>query len=97
MTKMEAHVAVELPEKFEHVVNNAKDEWLETRGITRDGLRKFIEGRVVRDLDNSPKVGDTAPDFTLEKLDVKGKRTGEMTSLSAYAGKPVGLIFGSYT
>ncbi len=39
------------------------------------------------------KVGDVAPDFTLESLDAKRK-----VSLRTYRGqRPVALIFGSYT
>ena len=40
-------MTVELPEKFEAIVVNATQEWLDTRGTTRDELRKFIEGRVI--------------------------------------------------
>ena len=49
----------------------------------------------------APDVGDAAPDFSLELLTASGKRTGEMISLSSRfadaGGRPVGLIFGSYT
>jgi len=88
---------IELPEKFEKIVVNAAEEWLETRGMTRDELRSFIEKRVIRDREKSPKVGDGAPDFELEKLDDHGKRTGTMMRLSSNFGTPIGLIFGSYT
>ena len=88
---------IELPEKFEKIVVNATEEWLETRGKTRDQLRSFIEKRVIRDREKSPKVGDDAPDFELEKLDDHGKRTGKMMRLSSNFGTPIGLIFGSYT
>ncbi len=90
-------MSVQLPEKFEHIVVNATEEWLDTRGLTRDKLRKFIEGRVTRDLEISPKVGDDAPDFEAEQLDEQGKRTGQMVRLSSHFGTPIGLIFGSYT
>ena len=90
-------MAIELPEKFEKIVVNATEEWLETRGKTRDQLRSFIEKRVIRDREKSPKVGDDAPDFELEKLDDHGKRTGKMMQLSSNFGTPIGLIFGSYT
>ena len=88
---------VELPAKAENTVVNAPDHWLETRGITRDSLRSFIEGRVTRDLEKSPKVGEKAPDIECERLADNGGRTGEMVKLSSLFGKPVGLIFGSYT
>ena len=90
-------MSVELPEKFENIVTNAKQEWLDTRGMTRDELRTLIEGRVIRDKEVSPKVGDDAPDFEVEVLDGHGKRTGEMMQLSSQFGTPIGLIFGSYT
>ena len=43
--------------------------------------------------DNAPKIGDTAPTFTLQAHDGKSE-----TSLAAFKGeKPVILFFGSYT
>ena len=90
-------MTVELPEKFESIVVNAADEWLNTRGMTRDQLRGFIEKRVIRDNELSPNIGDGAPDLELERLNGNGSRSGEMVKLSGYFGKPVGLIFGSYT
>jgi len=90
-------MSVELPEKFENIVVNATDEWLETRGKTRDQLRKFIEKRVLNDREKAPKVGEYAPDFEAERLDDRGKRTGETVKLSSNFGSPIGLIFGSYT
>ena len=43
--------------------------------------------------DNAPKVGDTAPTFTLQSHDGKS-----VTSLASFKGeKPVVLFFGSYT
>ena len=90
-------MSVELPEKFEKIVVNASDEWLTTRGMTRDQLRTFIEKRVTRDNELSPKIGDDAPDLKLERLNGNGTRSAETVKLSSYFGKPVGLIFGSYT
>ncbi len=50
---------------------------------------------------HAPAVGDPAPDFSLERLSPDGRRTGEMVSLSQHfadsGGRPMGLIFGSYT
>ena len=46
---------------------------------------------------NVPNAGDTAPDFELERLDADGKRLGEYQRLSALQGRPVALVFGSYT
>ncbi len=88
---------VEQPKKFKNIVINAADKWLETRGMTRDQLRSFIEKRVIRDRKKAPKVGDDAPDFELEKLDNHDKRTNETLRLSESFGNPISLIFGSYT
>ena len=90
-------MSIELPEKFEKIVVDSSDEWLETRGKTRDELRRFIEKRVLNDREKAPKVGENAPDFVAERLDDFGKRTGEMIKLSSNFGSPIGLIFGSYT
>lgn len=90
-------MSVKLPEKFEAIVVNATQEWLDTRGMTRDQLRAFIEKRVIRDRENAPKVGEAAPDFEIERLDERGGRTGEMLRLSSHFGSPIGLVFGSYT
>jgi hypothetical protein len=45
----------------------------------------------------APAVGQAAPEFRLERLSAVGKRTGEMVQLSQSLGRPVGLIFGSFT
>jgi|TARA_Y100000310_G_scaffold343089_1_gene449140 hypothetical protein len=59
-----------------------------------------LQRRFDRDRDrerNSPRPGSSAPDFSLELLDDKGKRHGEYARLSEHLDKPVALIFGSYT
>ena len=38
-----------------------------------------------------------APDFELERLSPEGRRTGQTFRLSSGRGRPVGLVFGSYT
>ncbi|MCH7578105.1 MAG: redoxin domain-containing protein [Chloroflexi bacterium] len=43
--------------------------------------------------ESAPTVGDEAPDFELPVLD----RKGATMRLSELRGKPVALIFGSYT
>ena len=45
----------------------------------------------------APPVGKNAPDFELKRLDEKGALTEETLRLSDLRGRPVGLIFGSYT
>ena len=88
---------VELPERFQKALEVITDEELEIRGITREQFRVRLQKRVLNDMQNSPKVGDEAPDFELELLSPQGARTGTYQKLSDYRGKPVGLIFGSYT
>jgi hypothetical protein len=46
---------------------------------------------------NVPAVGSEAPDFELKRLDEKGTLTETTLRLSALRGRPVGLVFGSYT
>jgi len=46
---------------------------------------------------SAPAVGNTAPDFEIERLSTEGERTGKRERLSDYRGRPVALAFGSYT
>ena len=63
----------------------SKEEWVE-----------YAQERIGQDID-APKEGEFAPDFNVERLEVNGKRTGEIIKLSSFFGKPVALLFGSYT
>ncbi|MGZ0187277.1 MAG: hypothetical protein ACKVH0_04600 [Alphaproteobacteria bacterium] len=64
--------------------------------MTPEQYTQMRSSRLVREA-SAPSIGDAAPDFTAEKLTAMGKPTGEMLTLSALRGKPVGLVFGSYT
>ena len=44
-----------------------------------------------------PQPGAMAPDFEIDMLLRDRKRTGDKVRLSSLRGKPVGLVFGSYT
>ncbi len=44
-----------------------------------------------------PRIGTPAPDFEIERIDRDRKRSGERVRLSALKGRPVALVFGSYT
>ena len=46
---------------------------------------------------NVPQPGDEAPDFEIDVLDRERKRTGDTVHLADFRGKPVALLFGSYT
>jgi hypothetical protein len=87
---------IELPQELEDRIAGISDDELAFRGWTRDGMREGYRKRLADDV-NSPQVGDEAPDFQLERLGPGGERTGEQMTLSSLRGKPVGLIFGSYT
>lgn len=87
---------MKLPQVLEDRINGISDDELEFRGWTRDSMRAGYERRLEADRD-SPQIGDLAPDFELERLSASGARTGGMMKLSGLRGKPVGLIFGSYT
>lgn len=59
-------------------------------------LRRFFESRKRREA-RSPKPGLQAPDFELELLGPDGQRSGTHRRLSHHRGRPVALVFGSYT
>ncbi|MDF1596417.1 MAG: hypothetical protein P1T08_10040 [Acidimicrobiia bacterium] len=89
-------MSLDLPQVIEDRIASISEAELELRGWTRKGMRRRFLDRMERDL-VSPQLGDEAPDFELELLTATGKRTGDLMGLSSLRGKPVGLIFGSYT
>ena len=89
-------MTIELLKVLEDRINGISDDELEFRGWTRDSMRAGYRRRLEADR-SAPQPGDVAPDFTLELLSATGARTGEPLSLSSLRGKPVGLIFGSFT
>ena len=56
----------------------------------------MVQERAMRDR-SAPKVGEAAPDFEIDRLTPDGKRSGERFHLSSARGRPVALVFGSYT
>ncbi len=86
----------ELPERIARRIAAISDDELKFRGRTREGMRRSWLERIERDKD-SPRIGDQAPEFELELLSPAGIRTGETLGLSSLRGRPVGLIFGSFT
>jgi hypothetical protein len=72
------------------------DAVLEKMSISREKLREEHALALSREK-GTPPVGSEAPDFEIERLSAVGKRTGEMFRLSSLRGRPVALIFGSYT
>ena len=86
-------------ELFERVRSNTANVSLkpwEDWGISKEEWVKYVQDRIRRD-QGTPREGTPAPDFTVERLDPKGQRTGEMFTLSSLFGKPIALLFGSYT
>jgi len=75
------------------------ERW-ESVGLSREQYLERYEAevreRALRDR-AAPKVGEVAPDFELERLTPAGERSGEHFRLSSARGKPVTLVFGSYT
>ncbi len=60
--------------------------------MTGERFARLREAMARRE-EQAPKVGEEAPDFQLPVLHGKGARV----RLSNLRGKPVALIFGSYT
>ncbi len=73
-----------------------KKVWLEISDMSEEEFDAMMADQKERQA-GVPKIGDVAPDFELEILDRAKKRTGEFVRLSAHRGKPVALLFGSYT
>jgi len=70
--------------------------WLQLADMTEPEFDAMMAENKARQV-NVPEQGSEAPDFNLDVLDGEKGRTGEKISLSSLRGKPVGLIFGSYT
>ena len=81
-----------LPKPMENLTD---EEWKDS-GFTRTQFEDRWRARLERDR-FSPATGSLAPDFILEVLTFEGNRSGELFQLSSLFGKPVGLVFGSYT
>ena len=64
--------------------------------ISREEFDEIVERQAAREA-RTPAVGTEAPAFRLRRLDEKGRRTGEFLEFAALRGRPVGLVFGSYT
>lgn len=77
-------------------VDKLTPEQLKQLGLSRQALKDIFEKKEAREK-YAPDEGSLAPDFNLKKLDTDGKLTDERLSLSSLKGKPVALVFGSYT
>ena len=73
-----------------------KKLWLSISDITEAQLDAHFAAQMARQT-GVPQPGSDAPDFELDVLTRERRRTGARVRLSSLRGKPVGLIFGSYT
>ena len=90
---------------FEHFKNFSSDPmsmeekrkiWLEISDMTAEEFDAMMAENKARQV-RVPTVGTAAPDFRIERLTRDRKRTGDYVRLSALRGKPVALLFGSFT
>ncbi len=77
-------------------LDDLPDEVLEKSNLTREQFKAIRDEMQARD-EKTPPVGSQAPDFEIERLSPKGERMGETFRLSSVRGRPVALVFGSYT
>jgi len=70
--------------------------WIEISDITPEELQEHMAQEKAREA-IVPQPGQMAPDFVADVLDRDRLRTGQTVQLSALRGKPVGLVFGSFT
>ena len=77
-------------------VDTIPDAAFEQMNLTREQFVAIHEEMEARD-EKTPPVGSVAPDFEIERLSPEGERTGETFRLSSVRGRPVALVFGSYT
>ena len=84
-----------LETSYMHPDEVAPEHWARIM-MTREAYAAMVQERSERDK-KAPTVGQLAPDFVAEHLTLSGRRTGQFFQLSKSLGKPVALVFGSYT
>jgi hypothetical protein len=68
----------------------------EQMNISREEFENLHRAMAEREK-RAPAVGSPAPEFELKRLDGEGALTQETLRLSSLRGRPVALVFGSYT
>jgi hypothetical protein len=72
------------------------DDEFRRLNTSREAYRKLVAEMQEREI-RVPPVGGVAPDFAAELLSPTGQPTGRRIRLSEQRGRPVALVFGSYT
>ncbi len=94
---MDQAAAAELMKKWPDLPRDERTKiWLEISDMTAEEFQELQESHKKRQA-GVPQPGSIAPDFEADVLDRERKRTGETWRLSSSRGKPVGLVFGSFT
>jgi hypothetical protein len=75
----------QIPPEMWKQMNISRERFLE--------IQAHMEEREKR----APAVGSLAPDFEAQRLSADGKQSGRRERLADYRGRPVALVFGSYT
>ena len=70
--------------------------WLEISDMTEESFDAMLAENKARQ-SRVPPVGQPAPDFEIERLTASRAPTGEFVRLADFRGRPVSLVFGSYT
>lgn len=73
-----------------------REVWLEISDISEAEFEAHMAQEKAREA-VVPRPGDMAPDFTADLLGPDRQRTGAQMTLSDLRGKPVGIVFGSFT
>lgn len=76
--------------------NKVTPEQWKKMGITKEQFQARREKARLREK-AAPKVGERAPDFDLKRMSPEGRLTERRIRLSDLRGRPVALVFGSYT
>ncbi len=64
--------------------------------LTPEAYNSMRSERLEREA-RAPALGEAAPDFELERLTPDGRRSRSRFRLAEARGRPLGLVFGSYT
>ena len=80
---------------YPHPKHVPEDKW-ERMMLTREAYEVMVRERSIRDA-LAPKVGERAPDFVANKLVSEIAQPQDYFQLSEQRGRPIAIVFGSYT